>query len=75
MATTIKTMGGLRNKLAEIMELASAGKLEEKDGRMALNAATRIVDSFQAESRARLISLQLGEKVSNMGAQVIGEIE
>lgn len=69
MAGEIKTMGDLRRSLANIMQGSMNGKVKEKEGRLAINAATRIIESFQAESRSRLISQNLKETVHALGEQ------
>jgi hypothetical protein len=51
-----KTMGELRSVLATIMAGAVEGKVKHEDGRLALNAATRIIESVQAETRARALA-------------------
>ena len=66
---TPQTMGDLRQFLAVMMQGALSGDVKEKEGRLALNAATRIIESFQAECRSRLISQNLKETVEPMGAQ------
>ena len=51
-----KTMPELREALAYIMAGAINGDVKQEDGRMALNAATRIIESVQAETRARALA-------------------
>lgn len=63
-----KTMGELRSQLTEILAKAVDGKMDEKNGRLAINAATRVIESFQAECRSRLIAVQLKETAHTMGS-------
>jgi hypothetical protein len=51
-----KTMPELREALANIMAGAINGDVKQEEGRMALNAATRIIESVQAETRARALA-------------------
>lgn len=51
-----QTMPELRNALAYIMAGAINGDVKMDDGRLALNAATRIIESVQAETRARALA-------------------
>lgn len=51
-----KTMPELREALAYIMAGAINGDVKPDDGRLALNAATRIIESVQAETRARALA-------------------
>lgn len=51
-----KTMPELREALANIMAGAVNGDMKIEEGRMALNAATRIIESLQAETRARALA-------------------
>ena len=51
-----KTMPELRNALAHIMAGAISGDVKLDEGRLALNAATRIIESLQAETRARALA-------------------
>ena len=51
-----KTMPELREALASIMAGAINGDVKQDEGRLALNAATRIIESVQAETRARALS-------------------
>ncbi len=69
---TPKTTGELRAALANILAGALNGDVKEKEGRLALTAATRITESFQAETRMRNIALLAKEAVVPMGEQVIG---
>ena len=70
-----KTTGQLRDALANILAGAINGDISEREGRIALNAATRITESFQAETRMRAISLSAGNVPVPLGKQVIGEGE
>lgn len=67
-----KTTGQLRDALANILAGAINGDVKLNEGRLALTAATRITESFQAESRMRLLALQLKESPVPMGQQQIG---
>ena len=51
-----KTMPELREALAYIMAGAINGDVKQDEGRLALNAATRIIESVQAETRARALA-------------------
>ena len=51
-----KTMPELRDALAHIMAGALNGDVKMDEGRLALNAATRIIESVQAETRARALA-------------------
>ncbi len=51
-----KTMPELRDALAHIMAGAINGDVKLEEGRLALNAATRIIESVQAETRARALA-------------------
>lgn len=67
-----KTTGQLRETLAAIMAGALNGDIKEKEGRIALTAATRITESFQAESRMRSLAIAAREQPVPMGQQNIG---
>lgn len=64
-----KTMGELRQQLGVLFAGAVNGDVDEKRGRTAINAATRIIESFQAETRSRIVATQLKETVHELGAQ------
>jgi ribosomal protein L10 len=66
-----KTTGELQNQLAQILAGAINGDIDEKRGRMALNAATRIVELGQMETRTRMVARQLGEVVVPLGQMSI----
>ena len=51
-----KTLPQLREALANIMAGAVNGDVKMDEGRLALNAATRIIESMQAETRARALA-------------------
>lgn len=70
---TPKTTGQLRDALANILAGALNGDVKEKEGRLALTAATRITESFQAETRMRQLAINARETPIPMGDQVIGE--
>ena len=63
-----KTTGELMSSLSFIMAGAINGDVKEKEGRLALNAATRMTELMQAESRIRVIQHKIGEKVSQIGS-------
>ncbi len=67
-----KTTGQLRTSLANILAGALNGDIKEKEGRLALTAATRITESFQAESRMRQLALLAREAPVPMGEQQLG---
>lgn len=66
-----KTTGQLREALANILAGAINGDIKQNEGRLALTAATRITESFQAESRMRQLALLAKEQVIPMGQQTI----
>ena len=70
---TPKTTGQLRDVLANILAGALNGDVKEKEGRLALTAATRITESFQAETRMRQLAINARETPVPMGEQLIGE--
>jgi len=49
-------MSQMREALANIMAGAINGDVKLDEGRLALNAATRIIESVQAETRARSLA-------------------
>lgn len=51
-----KTMHELTDALAHIMAGAINGDVKESEARIALNAATRIVEAVQAETRVRALA-------------------
>lgn len=51
-----KSMPELRHALSQIMAGAINGDVKLDEGRLALNAATRIIESVQAETRARALA-------------------
>lgn len=55
-----KTMPELREGLASIFAGALNGDVKQDEGRLALNAATRIIESMQAETRARALAYAAG---------------
>lgn len=68
-----KTMPELREALAYIMAGAINGDVKQEEGRMALNAATRIIESVQAETRARALafaSRQTIEPTMNLAGDI-----
>lgn len=67
-----KTTGQLREALANILAGAMNGDVKEKEGRLALTAATRITESFQAELRSRQLALLAKETPVPMGEQKLG---
>jgi hypothetical protein len=56
MYKTPETMPELRQTLASMMAGALNGTVNAENGRLALNAATRIIESVQAETRARTLA-------------------
>lgn len=58
-----KTMPELREALANIMAGAINGDVKLDEGRLALNAATRIIESVQAETRARALAFAMKENI------------
>jgi hypothetical protein len=58
-----KTMPELREALAFIMAGAINGDIKQDEGRMALNAATRIIESVQAETRARALAFATNQVI------------
>ena len=58
-----KTMPELREALAFIMAGAINGDVKLDEGRLALNAATRITESLQAETRARALAFATGHTI------------
>jgi|SanBayMetagenome_1026888.scaffolds.fasta_scaffold04753_3 hypothetical protein len=61
-----KTMPELRESLAYIMAGAINGDVKMDEGRLALNAATRIIESVQAETRARALAFAAGQIMPDM---------
>lgn len=59
-----KTMPELRSVLADLMVKAVDGKVKHEDGRLALNAATRIIESVQAETRARALDFATKQAIN-----------
>ncbi len=59
-----KTMPELRDALANIMAGAINGDVKLDEGRLALNAATRIIESVQAETRARALAFATREVIN-----------
>jgi len=57
-------MPEMREALAQIMTGALNGTVKLDEGRLALNAATRIVESVQAETRARALALAAGQTIA-----------
>lgn len=58
-----KTMPELRDALAHIMAGAINGDVKLDEGRLALNAATRIIESVQAETRARALAFATNQMI------------
>lgn len=59
-----KTMPELRDALAHIMAGAINGDVKMDEGRLALNAATRIIESVQAETRARALAFATKQTIA-----------
>ena len=55
-----KTIPEMREGLAYIFAGALNGDVKMEEGRLALNAATRIIESMQAETRARALAYASG---------------
>lgn len=68
-----KTMPELRDALANIMAGAINGDVKLDEGRLALNAATRIIESVQAETRARALAFAT-RQVINPDMPLVGQI-
>ena len=58
-----KTMPELRDALGHIMAGALNGDVKMDEGRLALNAATRIIESVQAETRARALAFATNQVI------------
>lgn len=58
-------MPELREALAYIMAGAINGDVKNEDGRLALNAATRIIESVQAETRARALAFATRQTIAD----------
>lgn len=65
------TMGELRQALAAVFAGALNGDIKESEGRLALNAATRITENFQAELRARKLAHEMQQQTVPLGEQPI----
>jgi hypothetical protein len=59
-----KTMHELTEALSYIMAGAINGDVKETEGRLALNAATRIIEAVQAETRVRALAFATNQKIS-----------
>lgn len=68
-----KTMPELRDALAHIMAGAINGDVKMDEGRLALNAATRIIESVQAETRARALAFATRQTI-NPEMPLVGQI-
>ena len=68
-----KTMPELREALSYIMAGAINGDVKLDDGRLALNAATRIIESVQAETRARALAFATKQVIDPV-MPLVGEI-
>jgi len=68
-----KTMGELRSQCATVFAGAMNGDIDEKRGRLALKAAAVTAELYQAETRSRLVAVQLKEAVLPLGKQPIGD--
>lgn len=58
-----KTVPELRDALANIMAGAINGDVKMDEGRLALNAATRIIESVQAETRIRALAFAMRQQL------------
>jgi len=56
-------MPELRDALAHIMAGAINGDVKMDSGRLALNAATRIIETVQAETRARALAFATRQSI------------
>lgn len=61
-----RSMPELRDALAHIMAGALNGDVKPDDGRIALNAATRIIESVQAETRARALAFATKQHIADV---------
>ena len=68
-----KTMPELRDALAHIMAGAINGDVKMDEGRLALNAATSIIESVQAETRARALAFATRQTIQPE-MQLVGTI-
>ena len=59
-----KTMHELTEALSYIMAGAINGDVKEAEGRLALNAATRIIEAVQAETRVRALAFATNQKIA-----------
>ena len=59
-----ETMSALRDVCAQIMVGALDRSIAEAEARVALNAATRIIESVQAETRARALAHTIGVQIA-----------
>jgi len=53
--------------LAQIMAAAINREIEHDDAKLALNAANRLVEAWQADTRMRIASRSIGKQVSADG--------
>ena len=58
-----RTLAELNDALAYVMAGALNGDVKESEGRLALNAATRIIESLQAETRIRALAFATNSKM------------
>ena len=59
-----KTMHELTEALSFIMAGAINGEIKETDARIALNAATRIIEAVQAETRVRALAFATKQTIA-----------
>lgn len=60
-----RTMPQLREALGTIMAGAANGQIDQDNARVALNAATRIIESVQAETRVRALAFASRQVLDN----------
>lgn len=60
-----KNIPELRSALATIMAGALNGDVKPEEGRVALTAATRIIESVQAETRARALAFATNQTIDS----------
>jgi hypothetical protein len=65
-------MPELRLALSQIMAGALNGDVRLDEGRLALNAATRMIESLQAETRARALAHAIGSQIDKEMPLTIG---
>lgn len=61
-----KTMPELREALGHVFAGALNGDVRPDEARVALNAATRIIESLQAETRARALAFATNQVINGV---------